>query len=153
MIIDRMNNAADYKYLGKNFATAFKWLASNDLESMAAGKIEIDGKNVYATVMENDPKLPSAGKWEAHKKYADIQFIIKGEEKIGYAHISRTTEVSYDEVKDFILLSATGDYFVRLVSGDFAILFPQDGHLPGIAGSDGATAKIKKIVVKVKLEV
>ena len=152
MIIDRMDNAADYNYLGKNFTTAFKWLASTDLKSLAIGKIEIDGANAYAMIQENDPKPASAGKWEAHKKYADIQFMVDGEEKIGYVHKSRSTEISYDDAKDLMLISTKGDYFIHLVSGDFAILFPQDGHLPGIAISDDATAKIRKIVVKVRLQ-
>jgi YhcH/YjgK/YiaL family protein len=151
MIFDRIENAALYDFLGRNFVTASRWLSSTDLKSLPAGRVEIDGSNVYVLVQEYAPKDPAAIKWEAHRKYADIQFIASGEEKIGYVHQSRSSEVSYDETKDFVTLSAKGDFFIRLAEGDFAIFLPHDGHLPGLAGSEGSTAMIKKIVVKIRL--
>jgi biofilm protein TabA len=151
MIVDTLKNASMYNVLGKNFEAAFKWLNSNDLKNLPVGKVEIDGTSVHANIMEVDPKTVSHGKWESHKVYADIQFLIDGAEKIGYTDISRTSQVSHDEAKDFITLSADGDFFVRLHPGSFAIVFPQDAHMPGIAAIEGSSAKIKKVVIKVKL--
>jgi biofilm protein TabA len=151
MIVDSLKNASMYNVLGKNFEAAFKWLKSNDLKNMPVGKVEIDGTNVHANIMVVDPKTVAQGKWESHTVYADIQFLIDGAERIGYADISRTSQISHDEAKDFITLSAEGDFFVRLHPGSFAIVFPQDAHMPGIAVAEGSSAKIKKVVIKVKL--
>jgi biofilm protein TabA len=151
MIVDTLQNASMYSVLGKNFETAIKWLNNNDLKKMPVGKVEIDGTTVHANIMEVDPKTVVQGKWESHKVYADIQFLIDGDEKIGYADISRTSQISHDEAKDFITLSTDGDFFVRLHPGTFAIVFPQDAHMPGIAAIEGSSAKIKKVVIKVKL--
>jgi YhcH/YjgK/YiaL family protein len=151
MIVDTLKNASMYNVFGKNFEAAFKWLKSNDLKNMPVGKVEIDGTNVYANIMEVDSKTAAQGKWESHKVYADIQFLIDGAEKIGYADISRTSQVSHDEAKDFVTLSAEGDFFVRLHPDSFVIVFPHDAHLPGIAAIEGSSSKIKKVVIKVRL--
>jgi YhcH/YjgK/YiaL family protein len=151
MIVDKLENAQSYYGLGKNFETAFKWLASQDLKTIAAGKYPIDGTNIHASVLDIDSKSDEAAKWESHKFYADIQFHIDGGERIGYTHISNTSVISHDEAKDFIHLSVKNPFYVPMQPGSFAVLFPQDAHQPALGAVDGKTNKIKKIVVKVIL--
>jgi YhcH/YjgK/YiaL family protein len=151
MIVDKLENAQSYYCLGKSFEKAFKWLASQDLKTLAAGKYEIDGKDVHASVLDMDSKTSEAAKWESHKDYADIQFHIDGGERIGYTHISNTTVLSHDEAKDFIHLSVTDHQYVQMSSGCFLVLFPQDAHQPALGAVDGKTNHLKKIVVKVRL--
>jgi biofilm protein TabA len=93
-------------------------------------------------------KLPEQGKWEAHRRYIDLQYVALGTERIGYAHLSRLTQGDYNPDKDFQALSGDGD-FVILSAGDFMLLFPEDAHMPGMAVGD--PVQVKKVVVKIAI--
>jgi YhcH/YjgK/YiaL family protein len=95
---------------------------------------------------EYNSKLPEQGKWEAHRRYIDLQYITVGTERIGYAHLSRLAQGDYNLEKDFLALTGTGD-FVTLSAGDFMLLFPEDAHMPGMAVD--APIPVKKVVVKI----
>lgn len=149
MIIDKLENAHLYFGLGERFAKGFKFLQENDLNSFENGKYEIDGENLFVSVQDYTSKLLEEGKWEAHKEYADIQFIVKGKEKLGYGNIENfSADTDYDNEKDIIFLNGTGN-FAPASENYFLIFMPQDVHMPCIA--DGVPAYVKKAVVKVKL--
>jgi YhcH/YjgK/YiaL family protein len=89
------------------------------------------------------------GKWESHLKYIDVQVIVSGEENFGVCALGHL-EVSEDltPAKDVILYKPTTQGSVlRLHAGEAAILFPVDGHLPGIQVAE--PLQVRKIVVKV----
>ncbi len=148
MIIDQLKNAPFYLRVTKGLTTAFHYLQNTDLTKVAPGKYEIDGSNVYALVQQYETKLKEKGRWEAHRRYLDVQYVFKGVEQIGYANLEQLQGGEYDEAKDFWTLSGEGDFFV-VRAGTFVILAPQDGHMPGIAVS--SPQPVKKIVVKVRM--
>jgi len=150
MIIDKIENAGLYKGISKGIALALEFLASEDMSGLEAGKYMIDGEQVFANVSTYNTKEQDQCGWEAHRRYIDVQYIAKGTERIGYANTSKMNAVKeYDEGSDFMQLSGQGDYFV-LEEGSFAVFFPEDAHMPGIAVSNAAS--VKKVVVKVKVE-
>lgn len=148
MITDRLTNAHLYSSLGTRIQRAFEYLQNTDLHSLPTGKFDLDGKNLYINSQEYLTKLPEQGKWETHRLYIDLQYIISGTERIGYAHLSRLVQEDYDPGKDFLSLSGTGD-FVTLSAGDFMLLFPEDAHMPGMAVEN--PTPVKKVVVKISL--
>ncbi len=148
MIIDQLKNASFYLGLTKGLATAFDYLQNTDLTKIPPGKYEIDGSNVYALVQQYETKSQEKGRWEAHRRYLDVQYVSQGVERIGYAILEQLQAGEYDEAKDFWALSGEGDFFV-VRAGTFVILAPQDGHMPGIAVS--SPQPVKKIVVKVRM--
>jgi len=149
MIIDQIKNVSTYEGLSDNFKKAFDFLTSKDLKNMEVGRYEIDGENVFVLIQEYEPKEEKDGKCEAHKKYADIQFIISGIEKMGYAPVEGMEIIDpYNEVKDRYFVKWAGD-FNTYTDGMFAIFFPQDAHMPGIKVEQNS--KVKKAVVKVKI--
>ena len=148
MIIDQLKNAPFYFSVAKGLATAFHYLQNTDLTKVPPGKYEIDGSNVYALVQEYETKSKEMGRWEAHRRYLDVQYVFKGVEQIGYANLEQLQAGEYDEAKDFWALSGEGNLFV-VRAGTFVILAPQDGHMPGIAVS--SPQPVKKIVVKVRM--
>ena len=85
MIVDKTDNLKQYTHLGSKFQKAFTFITDPELMLLDNGKYEIDGDNVYALVSEYKTKNEIDGKFEAHKKYIDIQFVAKGTELIGYA--------------------------------------------------------------------
>ena len=132
---------------------AFAFLKETDLDSIAPGKYPIDGDNVYAIVSDGKPKLFEETKWEAHRKYIDIQYIILGKEKMGVASISKASVIDeFSEPKDvgFYDIPDTDSKYYTAEPGTFLLFFPQDAHRPGIR-TEGCDWD-KKIVIKVKAD-
>ncbi len=150
MVFDNVKNISLYEGLGDNFKKATDFIKNTDLKSLENGTVEIDGKKVFAKVM--DVKLNEAcyNNWEAHKKYADIQIIIDGGERIFYAY-NNNCRISkeYNEEKDALFYEANPSLELCLTSGDFAIFFPDDLHMPSIVHPSIGFSR--KVVVKVLL--
>ena len=149
MILDKLKNCNKFFSLGPGFEKGFKFILENDLSQFADGKYEIDGEKVFALVSSYATKSASEKLPEAHRKYADIQCMISGNENIGYAHLgSQKVTTDYNDEKDIIFYDEVSFYF-RLPAGSFAVFLPDDIHMPGII--DGVACNVKKVVVKVRL--
>lgn len=149
MIIDKIENLDFYGDLGENFKLGFDFIVSKDLDNLECGRYNLSDE-VYVNIQEYDTKLENTAQFEAHLKYADIQYIISGEEKLGYVNNENfevTTE--YNEEKDIVFGNSKGkEVFFTAKKGDFLVFFPQDAHKPSIAIAE--PSKVKKLVVKVK---
>lgn len=94
-------------------------------------------------------KAPCEGRWESHLKYIDIQVIVEGREYIGVTDIAKLSlaeDLTPD--KDLLFyapLTLAGS--LLLGAGEAAILYPPDGHLPGLIA--GERVLVRKSVVKV----
>jgi YhcH/YjgK/YiaL family protein len=150
MIIDRLEKASLYQGVHKKLAMAFDYLQKTDLERVEPGTREIDGRKVYVMVQQYETKPMEKGRWEAHRKYIDVQYVHRGAERFGYANVLDLKPGNYDEAKDFLSLEGEGrgDFFL-VRQETFVILFPQDGHMPGMAVS--TPQPVKKFVVKVAI--
>lgn len=152
MILDFAANLDFYRNLGieGRYAKAVDFLKSHDLKNLENGKYEIDGKNVYANVMEYDTLPWEEASYEAHKDYTDIQYIIEGSEVMTYAPVDQLTASGpYNEAKDVIKFdNSVAGLRVAVHGGEFMIFNPWDGHKPKAA--DGEPSHVKKIVVKIK---
>ena len=148
MIIDQLNNAAFYFGISERLETAFRFLEETDPSTLQPGRIEVQGNDVYAMVQHYESRPLEKGKWEAHQRYIDIQYLFEGVERMGYANIEQVTLGDYDEVKDFQALQAQGEFFT-VRPGMFVIFAPQDAHMPNIAA--GEPRANKKIVMKVRV--
>ncbi len=149
MIIDRINNASLYYTIHPKFKSAFDYIASIDTTTIPAGRYEIDGTAMYVLVQEYNTKLKEEGKWEAHRRYIDLQYVVQGAEGIGYANIHHLRQSEYEADKDFLPLFGDGD-IVTVSSGSFILLFPEDAHMPGMALGD--SAPVKKVVIKIAVK-
>jgi YhcH/YjgK/YiaL family protein len=147
MIADLLNNSDLYAHIDDRLAIAFRYLQTTDFSKLETGRYEVEGKEVYAMVSEYNTKNIEDAKWEAHQKYADVQFVVSGEEKMGYAPLSALEiKETYNSEKDIVILKGSGDY-VTVKPGMFVVFFPQDGHQPCVAVH--GNAPVKKVVVKV----
>jgi YhcH/YjgK/YiaL family protein len=147
MIIDRITNAHLYSSLSPAIQRAFEYLQQTDLVALANGKYEIDGENMYISVQEYDTKPKEQGKWEAHRRYIDIQYMIRGTEQIGCAHLAGLAPMqAYDASRDVAFFSGEGG-FSTMQEGMFMVLFPEDAHMPCISVNE--LTQVKKAVVKV----
>ena len=149
MIIDKIENSPLYQGLRKRIDRAFEYIRETDLKNINPGKYEIDGEDIFALISEYKTKAESEGKLEAHRKYLDVQYVIEGEELMGYAPLGDQIILEpYKEENDIIFFKGNKS-FVKVSSGMFAIFFPEDVHMPGI--STGKISEVKKLVIKVRV--
>lgn len=140
--------ARQYHANKKYWDEAFAFLKNRDLAKLAPGKYPIDGENVYAFVTDDPTKDYDQSKWESHRKYIDLQYVISGEEKIGVTPVAdvKVTE-PYNAEKDIAHYSGPGKLYIAK-PGTFFIFFPGTAHRPNI--TTGGNKKDQKIVIKIR---
>lgn len=141
-----------YRQYNKSKDTWDKALAfladSRKLDTLKPGMYPIDGKNAYASITEGPEKTEETAKWESHRKYIDLQYIIRGKEKIGVAPVATATVTTpYNEKKDGAGYTAVGKYYIA-TPAEFFLFFPSDAHRPNLH-VDGYDT-VKKIVIKIR---
>lgn len=152
MILDSLPNLALYSELSPHLSAAAVFLASNDLAALPAGRVEIDGDDVFANVSDYDTHDPAPDRFEAHRTYVDLQIVVSGAERVLVAPRTPCLEVSkpYDEARDIEFVHASGET-IPLYAAQFLILFPHEAHQPGCHPAAGPS-HVRKIVVKLRAD-
>lgn len=147
MILDALDNLADYSPLIPHAETIRRFLDETDLERLEAGRCEIRGDEVYAMVIRDLAKAERDAQLEVHRQYLDIQILLAGRESIGWKPLADCTEPQpYDEQKDIQFLVDPPDTWIQLVPRQFTLFLPADAHQPMIGAGH-----LHKLVVKVKV--
>ena len=149
MIFDRLENSPLYSSSNEGIAAALRHLHAKNWIDTPPGKYEIDGKQLYAQVAEFETKPMEKGVWEAHRRYIDVHYVIQGSERMGHANLHRLQANDYNEETDFQVFQGEGNFFI-MQPGTFAIMWPEDVHMPGMAA--GNPVLLKKVVIKVKID-
>lgn len=150
MIVDQLVHRHQYRPLGSLFERAFAWF-DHFREDFPDGRYDIEGGRLYALVQSYVTVRAEEKKYEAHRLYADIQYLFAGGETIRWAPIGTLAPATeYNEDQDYQLYGDPADEVaLPLRAGRFALFFPHDAHKPG--GVLGAPAPIRKVVIKVRL--
>lgn len=146
MIVDNLANAANYFTLHPLFEKAFDYIRQLDMESAPTGSVEIEGKQLRASIVETALKAADAARLETHKKFIDIQIPIARAETFGWKSLATLSspDAGYDEGNDIEFFADKPSAMVTVQPGEFVIFSPEDGHAPLIG--EGLT---KKIIIKV----
>jgi len=149
MILDVLENADVYRGLPPGLVAALKFLRSADLAGLPIGKAAIDGERLFALVQEYTPKPAEMLKYEAHRRYWDVQYVVRGVERMGWNTLARmTVSEPYDAERDVSFFRGAGN-LVRVPAGTFAIFGPSDVHMPGVEVEGEPAGVVRKVVVKV----
>ena len=146
MILDKLKNAALYDGVHPRLKKGLDFLVENDLQTMPVGKYEVEDDKVFVMIQEYETKRAEECRLEAHYAYTDIQYVIKGEEKMVYTNVEETVVEEEIRENDVVFLKGEGDTLV-VKEGSFAIFTPQDAHMPGMCVSE--PKPVRKAVVKV----
>ena len=73
---------------------ALHFLRTTDFTTLEPGVVEIEGRNIFAQVLDLTTKDLHENRPEVHRRYLDIQFLAWGEEKIGIAIDTGNNEIS-----------------------------------------------------------
>ena len=145
--LKKQNNIAT-EYI--NAALAFIEQVRNNPE-IAEGTYSIVGNDVYANIETYQTRALENTRYESHRNYIDIQYMIWGREQIAVTDISELSiEEPYHAKKDIIFYkdSLVGEKYL-ITDGDFLVLYPYDAHRPCIT-LDDESVQVKKMVIKVK---
>jgi YhcH/YjgK/YiaL family protein len=129
---------------------AFSFLRDTDLAGLEKGRYELEGSDLFVSVDEYVTKNETDTRLEAHRKYADIQYIISGVEKIGIVALYKTNvTVAYNEERDICFLESEHQSLLSASPDRYFIFFPHDAHRPCLKA--GENALVKKVVIKVRI--
>jgi YhcH/YjgK/YiaL family protein len=149
MILDTLKNKEQYASLHPRFKAVFDYINTHDLASMELGRHDIDGDNIFVMVQELELRPYEQARLELHRKYIDIQLVLRGKEEVfGWSEKKDclTAETEFDEAKDIQLFTDKPQCFYTVREGQFSILFPEDGHAPMLG--EGV---VKKCIFKILL--
>ncbi len=148
MITDNLKNIDKYPSISKSVKD---FLLTLDTKT-PAGHYEID-ENSYANIDIYETKSVEICKFEAHKKYIDIQMLLEGEEELDYISTSGL-EISeqYDEKRDVMFFKnpEKASDTLHLEPFKFAVIYPHEAHRPQMSTGKNIQ-KVKKVVVKILL--
>lgn len=133
--------------LEKGFAA----IESLSLDPPSDGRYDVQRDDVSVIVQRYTTKALDEGQFEAHRKYIDIQYVAAGSERMGVLRIAGLAVAeNYDKAKDCILyqIPDAGSGLIPLAEGQFALLYPEDAHLPA-RHPDTGPAEVTKFVAKV----
>jgi YhcH/YjgK/YiaL family protein len=149
MILDTLVNCHLYQSINERIAKGFAFLHNTNLDAIPSGKHDIDGDTIFALVQEYQTKPIAECKLESHKKYIDIQYVIRGEEFMGITTQNNQAILEQNLEKDYTFYEGTTS-LVRVSKGMFTIFFPDDLHQPCVQTE--TVLEVKKVVIKVKIE-
>ncbi len=150
MLISDLDHIDHQIALTPGLQKALTFLRRRHLHSLPDGRVEIERDHVFALVQRYETMITDAPKFEYHRKYIDVQFIVSGEEVIGCVPMElMTVTEAYDAGKDICFGTVVKGTWTpaHLQAGQLAVFWPEDGHAPKLAGS--TSSPVMKIVVKV----
>jgi len=150
MVVDKLKNFEIYRGLSKDIYAGLQFLSN------ASPNIELGTYSITDRVKAIVSEYMTVGKfergYEAHKNVIDIQYPIRGMERVKWSPIEGMSINSpYDAEKDraFYKNPSPQGTYVDIGNGIFAIMFPEDGHEP--QHYINKPELIKKITIKVSI--
>ena len=149
MIFDKIENRNTYSYEPK-LAKVLAYMEGMTAENFPAEGVKLDGDQAFVNPVCFTSKPEEECIFEAHRKYADVHFVVEGCEKVIVRDINAVkVHTPYSEEKDIGFYTCDEGIAVVIHPGEFLVCYPQDAHKVAIA-PDGP-APIKKLVGKVRV--
>lgn len=149
MILIDLSDSARIEALHPLFRQLFDYVKQHDLSQVPAGRIELDGENLFINVADAQLLAPEAQKLEVHRAYLDVHIPLSGEEVVGWSPLATLTQPSdapFDAAADFALYSARPSTYFTVRPGQCLVVYPEDAHAPIIG-----QGKLRKLIAKVRL--
>ena len=147
--IDTLSFAEHYKRYPERWKLAFDYLSSVKKDSLIVGK-KFLSEDVFVSVDEYRTKKKEDVLFESHRRYIDLQYVMEGEEYIGFSRYPVKEVVPYNVERDITFYNANIEQLLKADAGHFFIFFPTDLHQPCIAAEQ--CKRVNKIVIKIKID-
>jgi biofilm protein TabA len=154
MIVAELDHIARQAAMSPRLRKGLDFLHNLDPQALEPGTVEIDGREVYAMIQSYTSRpVTENPRFEAHRKYLDIQCLVSGTEAMGWAPLDQlVASAPYNVERDMLIGAVPVEVrtLVRFTAGQAILLYPSDAHAPGLAA--GEPEPIVKVVVKVLLD-
>ena len=150
MIYDTFENIELYCKKGDALYRAITYARDFD-RTLPDGEYEVQGRDLFAKVMTYQTEPAEERKFEAHKKYTDIQVMFTGKERMDAATGQELVPIgAYDAETDFALLEPSDEYAALIMEpGKFVVFFPHDFHRPNCSVDGNKT--VRKVCMKLRI--
>ena len=148
MIIDQITNILRYDFPFRLEIERF--LAATDPVRVTSPEHVILGRQLFVRSMQYRTKDPREGKFETHRLYMDLQYVVKGSEIMETAPADVLQPLTdYDPKGDYHFFTAGRDISRHLIrAGEFAVFFPGEAHRPCCSPAEGPN-EVTKLVFKI----
>ena len=128
------------------------YLKAHDFTKMEPGRYEIQGDDIFAQVFDAETKPAEEQRPEAHEKYADVQFLASGRERLGFTPDTGSYEVDerFDDRDLIFYKKVENECFIEARPGCYSVFFPEDIHRPACASGQPMT--VRKVVIKISVK-
>lgn len=146
MILATLAEADRYAALHPLFSRAFEFLRNTDLKTLAPGKHDVQGEQLFAIVEACDGRTRAEAKLECHRRYIDIQLVLEGVDEMGWKPVAACVDpaTDYDAARDIRFFNDTPSNWIATPPGAFCLFFPEDAHAPLVG-----QGRIRKVVMKI----
>ena len=140
------------RYAVPKTETILKFIAEHDCANLPDSEIEIEGRQLFVRVMSYVPKPAAENRFEIHRVYADVQYLVSGVEIMQTTHEKDLTALTdYDPKGDYQFYKPIGLINDLIVFKDeFVVFYPNEAHRPSCAYLP-ISALVKKLVFKIKI--
>jgi biofilm protein TabA len=146
MIFSDLSTAGRYIALHPLFFQAFEYIRHTDLRSLAPGRYDVVGDDLFAIVEHVQGRSQADAQLECHRRYIDIQLVLDGDEQMGWKPLTdcQAPVSDYNLEKDIRFFHDAPASWIAVPPDHFCIFFPEDAHAP-LVGS----GQIRKVIFKV----
>lgn len=148
MIFDNLSHAPGY-FSGDWWTEVLAFVETAPAD-LPAGERLLRGHDLFVKILDFTTGPVATAVLESHRAYTDVHVVLEGAEIIRvWPAEALTVRQPYDTDKDVILYDPPphAPTAFELRPGQFAVLQPQDAHMPAL--ELGAPARIRKLVFKV----
>ena len=134
------------------FSKALEIITKTDFSRLDDGTFNLESDDFFYLLLTYKTKNNiDETKAESHKKYIDLQYVIYGEELLGYSSLSNPepSNSDYNAEKDISFHNVvSNENFLILKKDMFAVLFPDEIHRSGLSNKE--IRSVRKAVFKIK---
>ena len=147
MIADTLENIRHYGIPVGGLEEALAWLGGEGLQNLEPGRYPLGDSGAVAILAAGQTVPEQEEEWEAHRRFADLQVVLSGEEVMGFSPLAgMIPKGEYSGEDDCVLLEGPGN-FMLVRAGGFVVFTPGDAHKAMLETSSGP-GEVRKVVFK-----
>jgi len=128
---------------------------AREVSNLAPGetrRVSLEGDALYLLLQCYQPKRRSEGRFEAHERHTDLQFLWSGRECIEVCDLDAALPAAAYDAKGNVYFPMGDKTQQRLLlrAGEVAVLMPGEAHAACLKPEDEGGELVRKIVVKVR---
>jgi len=145
MVIDTLENLPLYFSLHPDIEKAYEFIKGFYENPGELRRYDLNDKGLFVNAETYTTKPAEGREAEAHRRYVDLQFVVRGQERIGIAPLAEAVPtVEFSTERDIGFYTCEYSQWANLKAGMFALIWPHEAHLP-CTELEGACTVIKTV--------